>query len=307
MSRVVVTGASGFIGAALVRHLRGLGRPNVGIGRRATPEVDHVVNAYAADPLAALLREGDVVCHLAARAHRVGPEDDAEFHDNIRTTAALLQACYTRRTARLVFVSSIGVNGQRTQAAPFTELDEPAPGEPYARSKLSCERLVASASDSGGMDHVIVRPPLVYGPGAPGNFGRLARAVASGRPLPLGAIRNCRSFVAIANLVDFLTLCADHPAARNQTLLIADGEDLSTPQWIRRMAAAAGRPNACLVPVPELWLQTAGALLGRRAAVARVCDSLQVDTTLARARLGWSPPVSVDEGLRLAMAPFRTP
>lgn len=303
MSRLVVTGASGFIGAALVQHLRARGRPCAGIGRRAAPMVDAVVPAYAAASLAPWVREGDVVVHMAARAHRLGPTDD-DFADNLRTTAALVDSCRARGAARLVFVSSVGVHGQRTVDAPFNEQDTPAPAEAYARSKLACERLVTAATD---LEHVIVRPPLVYGAGAPGNFARLAQAVAHGRPLPLGAIRNRRSFVAVDNLVDFLVRCAGHPAARNQTFLVADGEDLSTPQWIRRMAAAAGRRNAYLLPVPPACLRAVGTLLGRGAAVQRLCDSLQVDSTLARSRLGWTPVIGVDEGLRRAMAPFRTP
>lgn len=304
MSRLVVTGASGFIGAALVQHLRRLGRPCAGISRRAGPAVDAVVPDYTRAALTPWVREGDVLVHLAARAHRPGPAHDDDFADNLRTTAALVEVCRAQGVARLVFMSSVGVHGQRTVDTPFTERDAPAPEEAYGRSKLACEQGVAAAA---GLDHVIVRPPLVYGAGAPGNFARLALAVARGWPLPLGAIRNRRSFVAVDNLVDFLALCATHPAARHQTFLVADGEDLSTPQWITRMAAAAGRRSPRLLPVPPACLRAAGTLLGRRGATQRLCDSLQVDSTLARTTLGWTPVVGVDEGLRRAMAPLRMP
>jgi nucleoside-diphosphate-sugar epimerase len=305
MSRIIVTGASGFVGSALMQYLRARGLAAIGVSRRAGPLVDCVVGAY--DNLAQIttvLREGDVIIHLAARAHQTGTADDAAFADNIRTTRALLTAARQSGAARFVFVSSIGVNGHRTVAAPFTEKDTPSPAEPYARSKLACEQAVAQAGGDG-LKHVIVRPPLVYGPDAPGNFARLARAVARGWPLPLGAVRNRRSFVAVANLVDFLHVCAQHPAAIGQTFLIADGEDLSTPQWIARMAKAIGLNSPPLLAVPEPWLRLAGTILDRRAAVDRVCDSLQVDITLARSRLDWSPVMGVDEGLLCAMMRYR--
>ena len=175
--------------------------------------------------------------------------------------------------------------------------DAPNPQEPYAVSKLEAEQGLQMLAAETGIDIVIIRPPLVYGPGAPGNWRQLMRVIALGVPLPLGAIHNLRSFVALGNLVDFIITCLDHPSAANQTFLVSDGEDLSTTELLRRTAAALGRP-ARLIPVPVSLLAAGAALLGRRDMAQRLCGSLQVDISKARTLLGWKPPISVDEGLR---------
>ncbi len=305
MSRIVVFGASGFVGSALVRHLRQNNRTVVGISRAASAEADHVVGAYTQAEIAPLLCAGDVIVHLAAKAHdRTRFDDDSSFHANVHTTKELLAAARSANTSRFIFLSSVGVNGPRTLHRPFDESDIPAPQEAYARSKLACEQLVIAATADQTMVHVIVRPPLVYGPDAPGNFGRLARAVAWGRPLPVGAIRNQRSFVALGNLIDFLTCCVDHPSAAQQVFLIADGKDLATSEWVRRMAKAIGRPDPA-VAVPVSWLKLASSLVGKRATVDRLSDSLCVDITKARQMLGWTPPFSIDQALTNAMQTWR--
>jgi nucleoside-diphosphate-sugar epimerase len=167
-------------------------------------------------------------------------------------------------------------------------------------SKYEAEIGLHSIAQSTGMEVVIIRPPLVYGTNAPSNFGKLTRVVAKGLPLPLGSINNRRSLVGINNVVDFIVMCLEHPAAANETFLVSDGEDLSTPDLIRRMARAMNRP-ARLLPVPVWALQAGASLLGKGDAVQRLCGNLQVDISKARELLGWNPPVSVDKGLRRAV------
>jgi len=168
-------------------------------------------------------------------------------------------------------------------------------------SKYEAEIGLHSIAQSTGMEVVIIRPPLVYGTNAPSNFGKLTRVVAKGLPLPLGSINNRRSLVGINNLVDFIVMCLEHPAAANETFLVSDGEDLSTPDLIRRMARAMNRP-ARLLPVPVWALQAGASLLGKGDAVQRLCGNLQVDISKSRTLLGWYPPISVNEGLRRAVS-----
>jgi nucleoside-diphosphate-sugar epimerase len=199
---------------------------------------------------------------------------------------------------RLVFLSSIGVLGIHTNGrGPFFVSDAPAPVEDYAISKWEAEQALWAVSARTGLEVVVVRLPLVYGPGAKGNLLRLASLVARGLPLPLGALRNQRSLVGLSNLVDLLRLCAAHPAAAGQTLLVSDGQDLSTPQLIRLLAEGMNKP-AHLLPMPEGVLRAAGSLFGKRAEVDRLVESLQVDSRYTAELLGWTPPVSVEDGVR---------
>ena len=244
------------------------------------------------------------VVHLAALAHvPLSRMDDALAACRAINTVATLNLARQAAAAgvqRFVFISSIKVNGEFTQAGrPFTASDPPAPQDAYAISKMEAEIGLREIADETGMELVIVRPPLVYGPGVKGNFAELMRWVARGIPLPLAGIENRRSLVALDNLVDLLLRCVEHPGAANQTFLVSDGEDLSTTDLLRRLAAAMGRPSR-LFPLPQSWLRGAAALIGRGDAAARLCDSLQVDMTATREALGWTPPVGVDEGLRRA-------
>jgi nucleoside-diphosphate-sugar epimerase len=200
-----------------------------------------------------------------------------------------------------VFVSSVKVNGESTQTGQaFTEADTPEPQDAYSVSKHEAEQGLRQLAADTGMEVVIIRPPLVYGLGVKANFAALMRAVQRGWPLPLGAIHNQRSLVALDNLVDFIVTCITHPQAVNQTFLASDGQDLSTTELVRGMARAAGVP-ARLLSVP-VWALKAGAkLLGKGDAVQRLCGNLQVDISKARELLGWVPPISVEEGLRRAM------
>jgi nucleoside-diphosphate-sugar epimerase len=246
-----------------------------------------------------------VVVHAAARAHvmdETAVDSLAEFRRvNVAGTLRLAEQAAAMGVRRFLFVSSIGVNG--VQCAPgkaFSEADQPNPHNAYAFSKLEAEQGLLRVADNTCMEVVIIRPPLVYGRGAPGNFGALIRAVQRGLPLPLGAVYNQRSLVALENLVDFIVTCVTHPQAANQTFLVSDGQDLSTTELVRGMAQAAGVP-ARLLPVPVWALQAGATLLGKGDAVQRLCGNLQVDISKARSLLGWVPPISVEEGLRRAM------
>lgn len=301
---VVVTGASGFIGRALVRGLHARGRTVTAVARHAcdVPAGVRQVIVDSYEDRAALARAFDgagCVLHLAALAHREGSR--SEFDASVHAAQCVAAAARDAELRRLVLLSSIGVNGNRTGGRPFTEDDPPQPVEPYAHSKLRAEQAVVDACTASGLEYVIVRPPLVYGPGAPGNFGRLVRLVARGWPLPLGAIRNARSFIALDSLVELLALCSVHPAAANQLLLAADAQDLSTPELVRAIAAGLGVP-ARLLPAPPALLRLAAALLGRARLADSLCGSLQVDARKARELLGWHPAVAPAEGVARAAA-----
>jgi nucleoside-diphosphate-sugar epimerase len=221
---------------------------------------------------------------------------------NVDGTLNLARQAAALGVKRFVFISSVKVNGESTPPGrEFTEADAPNPQDAYGQSKHEAEQGLRQLSADTGMEVVIIRPPLVYGPGVKANFAALMRAVQRGWPLPLGAVHNQRSLVALSNLVDFIVTCITHPQAANQTFLVSDGQDLSTTELVRGLAQAAGVP-ACLLPVPVWALQAGATLLGKGDAVQRLCGNLQVDMSKARSLLGWVPPVSVEEGLRRAMA-----
>lgn len=251
------------------------------------------------------LEDVDVVVHLAARVHVMHERVENPLEEfrkvNVAGTEHLARAAAASGAKRFVYLSSIGVNGTQTVLGkPFTETDKPYPHNAYALSKLEAEQGLFHIADQTGLEVVIIRPPLVYGFNAPGNFGSLMRVVQRGWPLPLGAVHNQRSMVALDNLVDFIVTCITHPQAANQTFLVSDGQDLSTTELVHGMAQAAGVP-ARLLPVPVWALQAGARLLGKGDALQRLCSNLQVDISKARALLGWLPPVTVAEGLRRAM------
>lgn len=315
VGEIAVTGAAGFVGGALLAALAGAGRsmrPLVRVARegqavRGVPAV--AVGDIGQDTdWSAALTGVDCLVHCAARVHVMAEtvaDPLAAFRAvNVAGTRRLAEQAAAAGVRRLVFVSSIKVNGERTApGAPFLVSDPPVPEDAYAISKWEAEQALRRVAAATGLEVVVVRAPLVYGPGAGGNFARLLRLVARGVPLPLGAVDNRRSMLALDNLVDLLIHCVDHPAAAGKTFLAADGEDLSTPELIRRLAAALGRP-ARLLPVPPALLRLGGRLLGRAAEMERLLGSLQVDISHMRETLQWQPPVSVDEGLRRAVEPF---
>jgi len=197
-----------------------------------------------------------------------------------------------------VFVSSVKVNGELTlPGQPFTEDDTPNPQDAYGQSKYEAEQGLRLIAEQTGMEVVIIRPPLVYGPGVKANFAALLRAVRRGWPLPLARVHNLRSLVALDNLVDFIITCTRQPEAANQTFLVSDGQDVSTPELVCAMAQAM-QQSARLLPVPLWLLQTAAGLLGKASAMQRLCGNLQLDISKARSLLGWQPPVTMHQGLQ---------
>lgn len=310
--RVMVTGATGFVGAALVPALQARGwRVRAAVrspGRTAAD--DEVLVGSLGEPFdwAPVLRGVDRVVHLAARVHVMqdsASDPLAEFRrTNVAGSLSLARAAADAGVRRFVFVSSIKVNGEGTrEGAPFGADDPPAPADPYGVSKREAEDALFQIGRDTGMEVVVVRPPLVYGPGVKANFQAMMRWLMRGVPLPLGAIRNRRTLVGLDNLADLLVTCVEHPAAAGEIFLAGDGEDLSTTDLIRRLAAALG-VRARLLPVPVALLEAAAALLGKRAVAQRLCGNLQVDIGKARRLLGWAPPVPVDEGLRRTAAHF---
>jgi nucleoside-diphosphate-sugar epimerase len=311
--KVLVTGSTGFVGRALLAQLVELGHVEVLALTRQAPSNPvsgakylTVGDLSSQNQWQQVLAGFHAIVHTAARAHVLNDraaDPLAEFRRvNVDVTLLLAQQAAAMGVRRFVFVSSIGVNG--VQSAPgkaFSEADQPNPHNAYALSKWEAEQALLRVADETGMEVVIIRPPLVYGIGAPGNFGALMRAVQCGWPLPLGALHNQRSLMALDNLVDFIVTCVAHPQAANQTFLVSDGCDLSTTKLVRGLAHAAG-VTARLLPVPVWALQAGAALLGKKDAVQRLCGNLQVDISKARSMLGWLPPVSVDEGLRRAVA-----
>lgn len=310
---ILVTGASGFVGNALVSRLaaENSSRGVVASVRRSNLSWPNGVIPVAVGDLlpttnwASALQGVDAVVHCAARVHVMQDASANPLEDyrlvNVQGTLNLAQQAAQAGIRRFVFVSSIKVNGEATlPGQPFTADDTPAPVDPYGVSKLEAEIGLLELAKKTGMEVVIVRPPLVYGPGVKANFASMMRWVARGIPLPLGSIHNSRSMVSLENLVDLLICCLVHPNAVGQIFLVSDGEDVSTSELLRRTARAMGRPSL-LLPIPAAWLESAAALLGRRAVAQRLCGSLQVDIEKTRCQLGWQPPLSLDQGLKKAV------
>jgi len=299
----LVTGASGFVGGALCEELFRRNIPYI----RATRAVQ-VAQSIAVGEVdggtdwSQGLRQCRTVVHSAARVHVMSDSTSdplrAYRRTNVEGSINLALQAAAAGVKRFIFISSVKVNGESTsEGRCFRPEDPPAPQDPYGISKMEAEqglRLLASETD---MEVVIIRPPLVYGPGVKANFAALMRAVQRGIPLPLGAVHNQRSLVALDNLVDFIITCTTHPAAANQTFLISDGRDLSTTELVRGMAQASGVP-ARLLPVPVPILRLAARIFGKTDAIDRLCGNLQIDSSKARNLLGWVPPLSVEEGLR---------
>ncbi|MFZ2854884.1 MAG: SDR family oxidoreductase [Rhodocyclaceae bacterium] len=315
MMQLAVTGATGFVGHALLAALLECRRFGLrGLVRRLPadrlPGIDYQAlgDLGAAQDWRAALTGVDVLLHAAARVHVMNDaaiDPLSEFRRiNVDGTLNLARQAAQAGVRRFVFVSSVKVNGETSAPGqPFFASDTPAPADPYGVSKREAEDGLRVVAAQTGMEVVIIRPPLVYGPGVKANFRSMMGWLVRGVPLPLGAIDNKRSLLALGNLIDLLIVCIDHPAAADQTFLVSDGEDLSTTELLRRLGAALGCP-ARLLPVPQGLLTAGAALLGKQAVLRKLCASLQVDIAKTEALLGWSPPISVNEGLRLCALDF---
>jgi nucleoside-diphosphate-sugar epimerase/lipopolysaccharide/colanic/teichoic acid biosynthesis glycosyltransferase len=310
---ILVTGATGLVGKAVVKALLGAGQPVVAAVRQLPGQHDMhnsslrwaVVGSINNQTKWCLPLWGvDTVLHCAARTHvmREHAVDALALYRevNVEGTLNFAQQAAEAGVRRFVFISSIKVNGEANlPGQPFTEECDLAPQDAYSQSKAEAERALLALAAQTGMELVIVRPPLVYGPGVKGNFEDLAKAVRYGLPLPLGAVHNKRSLVALDNLVSLVLLCADRirsPLAANQIFVVADGLDVSTTMLLRKMAQTAGRPSR-LLPVPVGLLRAAARLLGKRAHADRLLNNLQVNASKARTLLGWRPVVTMDEQL----------
>ncbi|MGI4836542.1 MAG: NAD-dependent epimerase/dehydratase family protein [Janthinobacterium lividum] len=305
--KVMVTGAGGFVGGALVEYLRGQAGVDVLRCVRdgdAGPD-DFVYDLLGKTPVPSL--QGiDVIVHAAARVHVMHAECDplpAFRAANVGGTLRLAEAAAASGVRRFVFVSSIAVNGNATPIdRPFTASDNPAPHDPYGVSKFEAELALQDLAERTAMEVVIVRPTLVYGPGAAGNVQQMLKWLRRGVPLPLAGINNRRSFVSLHNLVDFLALCVSHSAAVGEVFLVSDEESVSTPRLLSALARGLGR-GPRLFWVPEALLRGIAAAVGKRGWAERLYGSLVVDISKNASLLGWSPPQSFEAGIKITVDP----
>jgi nucleoside-diphosphate-sugar epimerase len=315
MRNVMVTGANGFIGSALCQTLVDGGYLVTAAVRAAEQKRCDARRAHAivgdidrATNWLRCLQSVDAIVHLAARIRIMDLSGAALLRamrrTNVEGTESLARQAAASGVKRFVYVSSIKVNGEQTSARPFTAGDQPSPQDAYAISKLEAEQALWRVALETNLEVVLIRPPMVYGPGVKGNFLRLIQWMDKGLPLPLASINNRRSQIALDNLIDFLAMCIHHPAAAGQIFLISDGQDLSTPELLRRIACLLGRP-ARLWPVPPTLLRIAAQATGKRAEFDRLGGSLQVDVSYAREQLAWRPQTSIDETLSRTIEWYR--
>ncbi len=308
---ILVTGATGFVGAALVERLAREGVETRASVRRNDVFVPVGIHTVLVEDLTAntdwslALRGVGVIVHTAARVHVMNDVTNdplTEFRRvNVLGTLNLARQAVDAGVRRFVFISSIKVNGEATElGSAFSAGDMPAPLDPYGVSKMEAEQGLREIGVQTGLEIVIIRPPLVYGFGVKANFSALMRAVQRRWVLPLGAVHNKRSLVALDNLVDFIVTCITHPKAAQHIFLVSDGHDLSTTELAHGLAQAAG-VSARLIPVPMWVLQAAAAIVGKGDVAKRLCGNLQVDISEAQSLLGWIPPISVEEGLLKAV------
>lgn len=310
---VLVSGANGFVGSQLCTELFRQGHPVRAAVRSAPMQIEAIETVSVGEISGATdwtdaLHGINVVIHLAARAHvmknNAADPLDAFRKVNVEGAWNLARQASDAGVQRFIFISSIKVNGEATfLGQAYTADDQPMPADPYGISKLEAEKALRQLADETGMEVVIIRPPLIYGPGVKGNFHSMMSWLRKGIPLPLGAIHNKRSFVALDNLIDLIITCIDHPAAASQIFLAGDGEDLSTTELLQRLGSALGKP-AKLLPMPVWALKSGAILLGKRAMAQRLCNSLQTDISKACDLLGWLPPVRVNDALKKTAADF---
>jgi len=304
---LLVTGANGFIGYKLCEkvlnigwHVRGTVRPST--YRNNLPFDVDVVPIEEIGPLtdwSKVMSDVDTVVHLAARVHEINDiaadVSDAYRSVNVAGTERLARMAVASGIRRFIYLSTVKVNGEE-RSSPYTEKDNPKPIDPYGISKWESEKRLHEIINHTELEVVILRPPMVYGPGVKANFLRLLNVVERGIPLPLARIKNHKSLIYLENLLDAIVTCINHPKAAGQTFLVSDGEDVSTPELIRRISAALGRP-ARLFPFPSVILKLAGIITGKSDATDRLLGSLTVDCSKIHRELGWQAPFSVNQGL----------
>ncbi|WP_314406921.1 SDR family oxidoreductase [Pseudomonas kuykendallii] len=307
--RILLTGSTGFVGRGLLERMSAeVGVETVAVVRDSSVGLPTHAAIFRVGEIGAdtdwrgALERIDAVFHCAARVHVMRDTSSDPLAEcrqvNVNGTLNLAEQAARAGVRRFIFISSIKVNGEGTESGkPYLADCLPAPLDPYGISKMEAEQGLRALASETGMEVVIIRPVLVYGPGVKANFRSMMSWLSKGVPLPLGAIHNKRSLVALDNLVDLIVTCVDHPNAANQTFLVSDAEDLSTTELLQRMGRALGKP-ARLLPVPASLLRVGAALLGKGAVAQRLCGSLQVDISKTREVLGWTPPVSVDDALR---------
>ena len=307
--KILVTGANGLVGGALCSVLDQTNVEVVRAVRSSTTPWEVQVGALneRTDWSEALGQNTDVVVHLAGQVPltdgAVGPPGDWYAEVNTLGTANLARRCAQHGVKRFIFVSTVKVLGEG-KSEPYWDTDLALPADAYAVSKWEAEQMLRQISAETGMEVVVLRPPLVYGPGVKGNFQRLMQAIDKRRPLPLGAIQNQRSLIYLGNLIDAIRLCITHPNAAGKAFLVSDGDDVSTPELVRRIAASLGR-RPFLLPVPVSWMRRAGRVLGKQAAVDRLLGSLCLDMSTLRDELGWTPPYTMQEGLKATALWYR--
>ena len=301
---ILVTGASGFVGATLCNELthRGFGvRKAVRLGTHTDDPGCYGISDITHESAwwKALLNV-DTVIHLIARTHMLDDTSAdplaAYRHINVLGTTALAHAAVTAGVRRMIFLSSIKVNGESTTTVPYSENDVPKPEDGYGISKWEAERELLHIAKASALQTVILRPPLIYGPGVKGNLLRLLGTIARGVPLPLASVQNQRSLIYLGNLVDAIAACIDAPTVVGKTYLVSDGVDLSTPMLIRKLAAGL-EITPRLLPFPVALLNGAARLLGKESTAMRITGSLQVDSSRIQHDLGWQPKFTPDQGL----------
>ncbi|NRN29559.1 NAD-dependent epimerase/dehydratase family protein [Photorhabdus heterorhabditis] len=298
---ILLTGSTGFVGRAILNKLSGKSIKALGRVRPANQLVDFFSGSIDANTDYSLaLEDVKVVIHSAARVHITNDSslDPLAAYREINTEGTLNLARQAAQAGvnRFIFISTIGVNGGRTIDHPFRISDLPSPWDFYSQSKYEAEIGLWDIQATTGMEIVVIRSPLVYGPNAPGNFGKLVNAIATEHWLPLGAIHNKRSFVALDNLVDLIITCIDHPNAANQTFLISDDQDVSTTEFMKKIADALGKPSK-LIPIPMGFIRFVAGIIGKKSVAERLCDSLQIDISHTKYTLNWVPPVTMEQQL----------
>ncbi len=320
MKNILLTGASGFVGRLLTQILITSGYGVVVALHHSNSRPDKnffgdcetvVIDRSRPDlGLSNVIRNVDVVIHLAARVHIMNDPDpnplSAFRKVNVELTKQLAElAIATAHVKRFIYISSLHVNGSISSAHPFNEVDKPEPPSPYALSKWEAEQYLNKLAKKTSMEIVIIRPPLVYGPGVKANFLSLLKLTKLGLPLPVGLLNNKRSMISVNNLVNFIVCCIEHPKAANETFLISDDCDVGTKELFRKLTGFFGK-RPLLLPVPPRVLYFLGSLLGKKEVVDRLCAPLQVDITKAKNLLNWKPVQTLDDGLKEAVEWYKT-